>query len=134
MFIPTLLMLFAAPAPAPADATGTWRTPRGADIRIERCGQALCGRIATLGPTKGDPNPRDTRNADAAKRGQPIKGLTMLTGFTGGPTRWTGGSVYNPEDGKTYSGTLELIDARTLKLKGCAFAFFCRSQQWKRVG
>ncbi len=129
-----LIALALMSPPPPADPTGLWRTPRGAQIRIERCGQALCGSIATLEPGRPGPEPRDTRNSDVSKRGRPIKGMTMLTGFTGGPARWSGGKVYNPEDGKTYSGSLDLVNPQTLKLKGCAFAFFCRTQQWKRVG
>lgn len=132
--IAALLALFAAAPPPPADATGLWRTPRGAEIRIERCGPALCGRIETLQPVPGNAAMRDVRNSNAALRSRPLKGLPMLTGFTGGPARWSGGQVYNPEDGRTYSGSIELLNAQTLKLTGCALRIFCRSQQWRRVG
>jgi uncharacterized protein (DUF2147 family) len=126
----TLLALFAAPN----DPTGTWRTPRNADIRLERCGPAICGRIASLPRFPDNPRGLDLNNKDKAARGRPLVGLPMLQGFTGGPPKWTGGSVYNPEDGRTYSGRIELVDANTLKLTGCAFKIFCRSQVWKRVG
>jgi uncharacterized protein (DUF2147 family) len=126
----TLLALLAAPA----DPTGVWKTPRGATIRVERCGAALCGRIASLPSFAGNPRGLDLNNKDKAKRGQALVGLAMLTGFAGGPRQWTGGSVYNPEDGRTYSGRIELVDAGTLKLTGCALRIFCRSQVWKRVG
>lgn len=125
----SLLLLLAAPG----DATGTWRTPRGAQIALAPCGASLCGRIVSLQPLPGNPRQLDVRNSDAKLRTRPLKGLTMLSGFTGGPPRWTGGKVYNPEDGRTYSGRIELVDANTLKLTGCALAVFCRSQSWTRV-
>lgn len=126
------LALLALSAPA-ADPVGQWRTPTGGVVELERCGAALCGRIVALPPLPSNPKQLDTRNADPAKRGQPLKGLTMLTGFTGGPSVWSGGRVYNPQDGHTYSGTITLVDARTLRLKGCAFAFFCKTQNWVRI-
>jgi uncharacterized protein (DUF2147 family) len=128
-----LLTLLALLAP-PADPTGVWKTPRGATIRVERCGAALCGRIASLPRFADNPRGLDLNNKDKAKRGQTLVGLPMLTGFAGGPPQWTGGSVYNPEDGRTYSGRIELVDAGTLKLTGCALRVFCRSQVWTRVG
>ncbi len=32
----------------------------------------------------------------------------FLSGFSGGPTQWKGGRVYNPDDGGTYKGTIKL--------------------------
>ena len=58
---------------------------------------------------------------------------TDLYDFTGGPTKWTGGKVYNPDDGGTYSGTIELLSDNQLKLKGCIVAPFCKTQVWNRV-
>ncbi len=118
---------------APADPIGNWRTPRGAVIRVERCGAALCGRIVSLRPIPGNAAALDTRNRDAALRTRPLKGLAILTGLTGGPAKWSGGRVYNPEDGGSYAASAQLADARTFKVKGCLAAFLCRTQTWVRV-
>ena len=118
---------------APGDPTGVWKTPTGATIRMERCGTAICGRIASLPRLKDNARGLDLNNKDRSQRGRPLIGLPMLQAFTGGPPQWTGGTVYNPEDGRTYSGRIELVDANTLKLTGCALRIFCRSQTWTRV-
>jgi uncharacterized protein (DUF2147 family) len=57
----------------------------------------------------------------------------ILTGFTGGPKEWRGGSVYNPEDGGTYHGAIHLIAPDKLKLEGCIIYPFCQTQVWQRA-
>ena len=54
----------ASPALA-ADPTGLWQTPtNGGQVRIARCGQALCGTLITSDHIRADPNQRDARNKD----------------------------------------------------------------------
>lgn len=123
----------ASPALA-GDPTGLWQTPtNGGQVRIERCGQALCGTLVTSDHIRRDPNARDERNKDQALRGRTLRNLPMLSGFTGGPTEWRGGAVYNPADGGTYRGTITLTDADTLRLRGCIVAPLCKTQTWTRV-
>jgi uncharacterized protein (DUF2147 family) len=120
---------FAAPGPE-----GTWQTPdNGGIVEVTACGDALCGHILTSDRIKTHPDQTDERNQDAALRTRPLKGLTLFSGVKGGPTEWSGGSVYNPEDGKTYKGSIKMIDANTLKLTGCVFAPFCKSETWTRI-
>jgi uncharacterized protein (DUF2147 family) len=59
--------------------------------------------------------------------------MQMLYDFTGGPTKWTGGKVYNAADGGTYSGTITMTSANSLKLKGCIIAPFCKTETWTRL-
>ena len=47
---------------------------------------------------------------------------------------WTGGRVYNPGDGKSYKGSMTLVDAGHLKLQGCVIGVLCKSQVLKRIG
>lgn len=123
----------ASPALA-GDPTGLWQTPtNGGQVRIERCGQALCGTLVTSSHIRADADARDEHNKDAAQRNRPLRGLRMLSGFTGGPTEWRGGSVYNPEDGGTYRGTITLTNDNTLRLRGCIVAPLCKTQTWTRV-
>ena len=117
----------------PHEPYGSWKTPDGAVLRMERCGAALCGRLMVLPPISYNPRGLDIYNRDRTLRGRPLQGVLLLQSFMGGPTKWTGGSAYNPGDGRTYSGRIELLDANTLKLTGCAFRIFCRSQTWKRM-
>ena len=124
---------FAAPALA-SDPTGLWQTPtNGGQVRISRCGQALCGVLVTSDHIRAEPGALDENNSDRSLRTRPLRNLPMLRGFTGGPTEWTGGSVYNPADGRTYRGTITMQGDNTLRLRGCVVAPLCRNQTWTRV-
>lgn len=117
-----------------ADPTGLWQTPtNGGQVRIARCGPALCGTLVTSNNIRTNPNLLDENNSNRALRTRRIQGVQMLSGFTGGPTEWRGGSVYNPADGRTYRGTITLTNANTLNLRGCVIAPLCRNQTWTRV-
>jgi uncharacterized protein (DUF2147 family) len=130
-----LVLTLAVATPAFAsDITGRWRTPgNGGEVEVYQCGAAVCGRLISSTHIAKDPNAVDVRNQDATKQGRKLKGLTFLTGFTGGPKEWKGGKLYNPEDGKTYQGTITAVDANTLKLKGCVVAPLCKTQVWTRL-
>lgn len=123
----------AAPALA-ADPTGLWQTPsRGGQVEISKCGSSLCGRLISSEGLKADPALKDVNNSNAGLRDRPLKNLTILTGFSGGPKEWSGGSIYNAEDGKTYSGSITLDSDNTLKLKGCVVVPLCKTQTWTRL-
>lgn len=125
--------LLSAPALA-ADPTGLWQTPvNGGQVEISKCGASLCGRIVTSNKLSSNPDLKDVNNSNAALRNRKIKGLTILSGFTGGPEKWTGGSIYNAEDGKTYSGSITLAGDNALKLTGCVVSPLCKTQTWKRL-
>lgn len=127
--------VLAAPASAQtADPTGLWQTPtNGGQVRISRCGQALCGALVTSAHIRTNPAALDENNSNRALRTRTLRDLPMLSGFTGGPTEWRGGSVYNPADGRTYRGTITMTNANTLNLRGCVVAPLCRNQTWTRV-
>ncbi|QRG05489.1 DUF2147 domain-containing protein [Xanthobacter dioxanivorans] len=128
-----LCMLMTAPALA-ADPTGLWQTPsRSGQVEISRCGANLCGRLVSSEGLKADPALKDVNNSNASLRSRPLKGVTILSGFSGGPKEWTGGSIYNAEDGKTYSGSITLDGDDTLKLRGCIVAPLCKTQSWTRL-
>ncbi|WP_454916896.1 DUF2147 domain-containing protein [Xanthobacter sediminis] len=126
-------LLLSVPALA-ADPAGLWQTPtRGGQVEISRCGASLCGRLVASEGLRADPALKDLNNQNPKLRDRPLKGLAILTGFTGGPDEWTGGSIYNAEDGKTYSGSIRLQGNDTLELKGCVFVPLCKTQTWTRL-
>lgn len=135
LFAATALAISALAAPAlAADPTGLWQTQtNNGQVRIERCGNALCGTLVTSAAIRANPDQKDVKNKDESQRGRTLRGLRMLSGFTGGPTEWRGGSVYNPEDGGTYRGTITLTNDNTLRLRGCIVAPLCKTQTWTRV-
>ena len=121
-----------------ADPNGTWLTEAGTSrIRITDCGGALCGNIVWM-KEPIDPEtqrPRaDKNNPDTSKRSRPLMGVTIVIGMKpSGADKWSG-QVYNAEDGKTYSGSISMVNAGALKLEGCALAgLLCKAQTWTRV-
>jgi uncharacterized protein (DUF2147 family) len=117
------------------DPAGLWLTEDGdAKIKIAHCGGAICGTIAWLkDPTEAGKPKLDKNNADASKRSRPIMGAAIVLGMKpDGADKWTG-QVYNAEDGKTYSGSLTLVSANSVKLQGCVAAIFCKTKTWTRT-
>lgn len=78
----------------------------------------------------------DVLNPDAALRIRPIQGLKLIDGFKpDGDNVWSGATIYNPEDGETYTCKATLSkDGRTLKVRGyIGVPMLGRTQVWKRV-
>lgn len=96
--------------PALADPIeGNWRTQSGETAAIAQCGGAFCITLKT--------------GTYAGKRiGQmSAKGGSKYTG-----------SITDPSDDKTYSGSATLNGA-SMKMTGCALKIFCKSQTWNRM-
>jgi uncharacterized protein (DUF2147 family) len=81
----------------------------------------------------------DINNPDPNKRNEPRMGMVIAKGFDWDEKskRWTGGTIYDPNNGKTYSGYMyfENGDLNTLNLRGyvMGMTFLGRTSQWKRV-
>jgi uncharacterized protein (DUF2147 family) len=133
------LLCLAAATPASAgDPRGTWTTDDGkAKIAIVSCGGGLCGNIVALtepnDPATGKPK-TDKNNVDAGKRSRPMIGVPIVIDMKADTAdRWKG-QVYNAEDGNTYTGSITLVDAKTLTLQGCALGgLICKSKTWTRA-
>ncbi len=116
------------------DICGVWQAQsRGALVRIDTCGEGVCGTVLYAKPAKSNPLLLDVNNHDPALRSRKMVGSTLITGFTGGPVKWTGGRLYNPGDGNFYHGSLTLLDEGHLEVKGCALIILCKSQTWTRI-
>lgn len=134
MFFSIIGMALAAASPSADAAIGRWKTEtRGGVVEIQHCGASICGRIVTSDNLRTQPDLKDANNSNAALRGRPIKGMLMLSGFTADGDAWTGGKIYNAEDGKTYSAKVTPVGANQLKVRGCVFVPLCKTQTWTRV-
>lgn len=130
-----VLMAVAGPASAQdSPLLGRWRTAaQGGIVEIYRCGAGLCGRVVDAAPLRRDPNQTDVRNLNPALRTRPLRGLRVLEGFTGGPTTWTGGPLYDPDSGQRAGrGVLTLLEGGRLSVRGCIAPLLCRTQIWTR--
>ncbi|GEP00942.1 DUF2147 domain-containing protein [Methylobacterium haplocladii] len=123
---------------APKDPTGTWLTEDGrAKVRIDRCGPSasnICGKVVWLKtPTAPGGGPRtDLKNPDPKKRNRPVIGLTLLDNLQPEEAKFSG-EIYNAEEGKMYSVSLERESASELNISGCLLKVLCGSQTWNRV-
>lgn len=58
--------------------------------------------------------------------------LVLRSAAKTGPNSWKG-DLFNPEDGKTYTGKITYDSTNQLTLTGCLVAFLCQSETWTRV-
>ena len=127
------LVLSAGAAPA-SPLSGLWRTAEDdGQVQIYDCGGGVCGKLVTSSTLSAQPDMKDVNNGDAALRGRHVKGINIMSGFSGGPQSWSGGSLYRPQDGRSYRGRLELVDNSTLEVTGCVMAAICQTQTWTRL-
>ncbi len=78
----------------------------------------------------------DVLNPDPSLRSRPIQGLKLIEGFKPQDSNvWADATIYNPEDGKTYTCKATLSkDGRTLKVRGyVGVPMLGRTQTWTRV-
>jgi uncharacterized protein (DUF2147 family) len=109
-------ILCLSPALASDPIYGVWVRDGHPTDKLEffDCAGKLCAK-GTLPMLDGSPPPLILRNA--AKTGA---------------NSWKG-DLFNPEDGKTYTGTITYDSTDKLTLSGCLVAFLCQSETWTRL-
>lgn len=136
------LIVLAGPglAAPSADPQGVWMVEDEVALAVARCGAgALCGRVVWLrSPRDGAGRPkRDAMNPDAALRGRPLCGLTVLDGLLpvpGEPGRWAAGSFYDPRTGRGYDLMATLASADVLVARVyVGMPFLGKDQTLRRV-
>jgi uncharacterized protein (DUF2147 family) len=132
--------LFAGPSTVAAQQrlAGVWLTAdKSSHVLFLACGADDCGQITwfkdPIDPETGKPW-RDKFNPDDAQKRRPLLGLVMITSLKpSSEDRWDG-ELYNPLDGKTYTGRFQIVGADRLQLKGCVLAgLICQTEMWTRV-
>jgi uncharacterized protein (DUF2147 family) len=123
---------------------GEWVTAEAkSKVRIEPCGNQLCGRIVHLKEPRFPADDKkgmaglvkvDRENPDQRLRSQPILGLQILQGFKPQPGPvWEGGTIYDPENGNTYKCRMTLDDKGQLQIRGyIGFSWIGRTTVWVR--
>ncbi len=136
----TVLLALTVDAAHAASPVGVWLTVNGrSHVQIYECGEKLCGKIIWLKePNNKDGSPKvDANNPDKSKRSRKILGLHILNGFVKDKDEdnyWTGGRIYNPEDGDVYKCTLTLRKDGKLRVRGyVGIPALGKTQIWTRV-
>ncbi len=95
-------------------------------MRIEPCGDTLCGVLVWLSEPANDIN-----NPDPTMRSRPLLGSKVLYDLK--PARKSGqwkGRLYNAENGKVYKGSVT-VNGDELDMMGCVL-IFCDMEVWTR--
>jgi uncharacterized protein (DUF2147 family) len=134
-----LALPLVATAQSPTAAVqGLWlNQDKNGIVEIAACAdREWCGRLVwvRIAPSDNNPQAVDNRNPAPELRGRQLCGLTMMWGFrAGGPDRWSGGAIYDPESGNTYGATMTLQPDGTLSVRGYVLvSLLGRSETWTR--
>ncbi len=141
-----LALLFACPSIAldKDSITGKWYSEgKRSVVEIVNNKDIFTGKVVSIIEPlypKGDVNEgkekMDTLNPDKNKRTQLIVGLEFLKNFKYESNgKWSGGSIYNPDDGKTYFCTMTLQKDGSLLVRGSidAWGLLGKTQIWLRA-
>jgi uncharacterized protein (DUF2147 family) len=131
------LALFTTNMFAQEAVVGTWLTQKkNSRIRIYEENGTYWGRIVWVRDsldTAGNPV-TDNKNPEDSLRSRRVFGLVILRHFAyDGEEKWSGGEIYDPETGNTYSCKMKL-DEGHLEIRGYVMlALFGRTEIWERV-
>lgn len=119
------------------DILGKWLTATGeGHIEIYKKGNKYFGKLVWI----NDPNDEkgklktDLLNPNVNLRNKPVLGMELLKDFVYEDKRWTDGTIYDPNSGKTYSCNLNLKNFQQLTVRGyVGISLLGRSEVWRRV-
>ena len=135
------LCLAALSAQAADGAAGRWKTIDDKTGKVksiveisQAANGALTGKVVEILHSDKGPNPI-CDGCEGANKNKPVKGMTILWNLSqdkGSHSKWSGGTILDPANGKTYKSKLELQPGGgKLDVSGC-IAFICRAQTWVR--
>lgn len=133
------IILMAAPLAAALaqDVLGKWKLEDGtAIVEVYKQGDVFNGKIVWLqNPTEADGSPAvDDNNPDKSLRTRKIIGLNMLSGLKKDGSGYSGGSIYDPGNGKTYNCSMK-VEGDVLHVRGSLDkkGLLGRTMDWFRV-
>ena len=115
-----ILMLAPLAAAFAQDVVGRWKLEDGtAIVEVYKSGDVFNGKIVWLqNPTEADGSPAvDNNNPDPKLRKRQLIGLNMLSNLKKTGTEYSGGSIYDPGNGKTYNCSMK-VEGDVLKVRG----------------
>ena len=132
-----LFVVMSASAAMAQDVIGKWKLEDGsAIVEVYQDGDVFNGRIVWLEkPTEADGSPAvDNNNPDKALRSRQLIGLNMLHGLKKDGSKYSGGKIYDPGNGKTYYCSFE-VEGNTLHVRGSLDkrGMLGRTMDWFRV-
>ncbi len=137
IFISMIFMLAPLAAALAQDVVGKWKLSDGtAIVEVYQEGSVFNGKVVWLqNPTEADGTPAlDDNNPDPKLRKRQILGLNMLSGLTRKGSEYSGGTIYDPGNGKTYNCSMK-VEGDLLKVRGSLDkkGLIGRTMDWHRV-
>ncbi len=119
---------------------GIWLTAdKDSQVEIfKKANNQYYGKVVWLDePLNEQGRPKvDDKNPDRSMHTTPIMGLELLKGFTYNASKneWSGGTIYDPKNGRTYSAYMRLDGNNKLVIKGYVMGmrFLGRETEWIR--
>ena len=110
---------------------GKWQNPSGeGKIEIYKKSDKYYGKLYWI----KDANKKDEKNPDEKLRSRKIQGLEILTNFAKDGDTYSGGQIYDPKSGKTYSCKMTLKGKDKLDIRGyMGVSLLGRTETWKRI-
>ena len=137
IFLCMIFMLAPLAAAFAQDVIGKWKLEDGsAIVEVYKQGDVFNGKIVWLqNPTEPDGTPAvDNNNPDAKLRSRKLIGLNMLSNLKKDGGEYTGGSIYDPGNGKTYNCSMK-VEGDILHVRGSLDkrGLLGRTMDWFRV-
>ena len=103
-------------------------------IRITEAGGELRGKIERVFKPDGSEDQPLCDHCEGALKGQPVVGMTILSGMKPEDGDYAGGQILDPGNGKTYRSKMSLTDGgKKLKVRGyIGTPLLGRTQIWMR--
>ncbi|MBN2802059.1 MAG: DUF2147 domain-containing protein [Deltaproteobacteria bacterium] len=131
--------LIAGDTTAKSSPVGVWKTVDDntgkvrSHIKIWENNGKLYGKILKLiDPPEANPV---CDKCQGNLHNKPVEGMTVMKGLKKDGNEWSGGTILDPESGKTYKVLLELMqNGNKLKVRGyIGFSLLGRTQYWHRL-
>lgn len=137
IFISMIFMLLPLASAFAQDVVGKWKLEDGsAIVEVYQEGDVYNGKIVWLNKaTTSDGSPvLDTNNPDSSLRSRQVLGLNMLSGLKKDGKEYSGGSIYDPGNGKTYNCSMK-VEGDILKVRGSLDkrGLLGRTMDWFRI-
>ena len=118
LLLPLVLLAGAATAAQAFDPWGVWiREEGGTKFDFFNCDNKLCAKVVEV------EKPEEKSGI----------GTVILRNAEKKSDNYWAGEIFNPRDGKTYTGKVKLEKANELTLQGCLMGFLCKGETWTRA-
>jgi uncharacterized protein (DUF2147 family) len=125
LLILATLLAAAAPAHARGNLEGRWKNGK-MEIVIRPCGGTLCGTVVKA----------SAKQQAKAQRGSGthLLGSRVISNIQPAGAGLYKADVYVADRDMNARGTIRQVGPNRLTVRGCVFAFLCKTTNWDRVG